>query len=132
VTISDEQVRMARKLSGGDEAEQGFISVQGAEEGVHGEVRFVELDAERLGEYFGDGRGQGREAVFDAVWISEALSHFPDKKLFFRNAFKMLRNGTGGKLVIADWFRGEDLSEEEIESDIKPIEGASGSRWSTG
>jgi tocopherol O-methyltransferase len=116
VTISSEQVAMARKLSGG-EGQEGFIKV--GEKG--GQVRFIELDAEQLGEYF-DG-GVGKEMGFDVVWISEALSHFPDKQLFFRNAFRVLKSGGEGKLVLADWFKKEGLTEGEEKSDIKPIEG---------
>lgn len=59
---------------------------------------------------------------FDCVWISEALSHFPDKALFFRNAERVLRAGKG-KLVIADWFKAEGLDEDARDRDIKPIEG---------
>ena len=97
-----------------------------------GSVKFLELDAERMGEYFSsssshskksnEGEGQGGEGKsFDAVWISEALSHLPDKPLFFKNAHSVL--GKGGKLVIADWFKAEGLGKEEVEGDIRPIEG---------
>lgn len=126
ITISGEQVKMARKLNGADEAAPGFINMapnkeRTGQEGPGGKVRFIELDAELLGDYF-QGDEEGKEAQFDAVWISEALSHFPDKQLFFENAFKMLKSGGGGKLVLADWFKREDLTEKEVESDIKPIE----------
>lgn len=79
-----------------------------------GRVRFLELDAEKLGDVF-------PEAAVDVVWISEALSHFPDKHLFFRNACRVLR--PGGKLVLADWFKNEGLTEKQFNDDIKPIEG---------
>ncbi|KAH6840811.1 S-adenosyl-L-methionine-dependent methyltransferase [Chaetomium sp. MPI-CAGE-AT-0009] len=132
LTISGKQVQMATRLSraadgadggGGDGAgagnggggEEGFIAV--GEKG--GRVRFVELDAEKMGEYFGPG-GDGGEGGFDVVWISEALSHFPNKALFFHNAHKLLR--PGGKLVLADWFKAEGLSESVFDADIKPIE----------
>lgn len=103
---------MARRMSGGDEELDGVIAVVGGGEG--GTVWFVELDAEGMGEYFGEGER------FDGVWVSEALSHFPDKGLFFGNAWRVL--GPGGKLVVADWFRGEGLGEGEVERDIRPIE----------
>ena len=80
-----------------------------------GSARFLELDAETMGDFFADRGG------FDCVWISEAMSHLPDKALFFRNAFKLLKKG--GKLVIADWFRAEGLTEKQVGDDIKPIEG---------
>jgi len=74
------------------------------------------LDAEKMGEYF-----IKDQAGFDAVWISEAMSHLPQKQLFFDNAFKLLKSG--GKLVIADWFKADGLTEEQMKNDIKPIEG---------
>ena len=83
-----------------------------------GGVRYVELDAEKMGGFF---TRKPNETRFDCVWISEALSHLPDKGLFFRNAFESLNEG--GKLVVADWFRDEGLTDREVEADIKPIEG---------
>ncbi|KIW60223.1 hypothetical protein PV05_00458 [Exophiala xenobiotica] len=80
-----------------------------------GRVQYRELDAEKMDSDF-------PPQSFDCVWISEALSHFPDKPLFFRNAARLLRPGGTGKLVIADWFKAEDLDAEAMESDIKPIE----------
>jgi SAM-dependent methyltransferase len=109
-------------------------------------VRFLELDAEKMGDFFSSSPGRsssrnsssssapGKEEVkeeeeagaFDVVWISEALSHFPDKALFFRNAHRLLRGGGRGRLVLADWFKAEGLVEggAEFERDIRPIEGA--------
>ena len=124
ITISDEQVRLARKMSGGDENSEGPISqspVAGEQKApidgsAHGSVRFIELDAEKMGEHFVS------NDKFDTVWISEALSHFPNKPLFFRNAFTLLNPGPGSKLVIADWFRAENLSPQQLQNDIKPIE----------
>ncbi|KAK4138770.1 S-adenosyl-L-methionine-dependent methyltransferase, partial [Trichocladium antarcticum] len=84
--------------------------------GPHGgRVRFIELDAETMGAYFAAAGG-----AFDMVWITEALSHFPNKALFFHNARQLLRRG--GKLVLADWFRAAVLAEGGFEADIKPIE----------
>lgn len=126
LTISGEQVRMARKLAGGEEAVDAptSLSSENPKAPGGGQVQFVELDAETMGDYF-DGVGGKRGAgSFDAVWISEALSHFPNKKLFFENAYKVLKSGGGGKLVIADWFKKEDLTETEMEKDIRPIEGS--------
>ncbi|KAK3365853.1 S-adenosyl-L-methionine-dependent methyltransferase [Lasiosphaeria ovina] len=80
-----------------------------------GRVRFVELDAESMGDYFA-----ASSESFDAVWISEALSHFPNKALFFRNAHRLLK--AGGKLVLADWFKADGLGHAEFDADIKPIE----------
>jgi tocopherol O-methyltransferase len=57
---------------------------------------------------------------FDAVWISEALSHFADRGAFFRHATAYLK--PGGKLVLADWFRAEHISDRLATDIIKPIE----------
>ena len=102
-------VKLAKDTSGQNEVATGEPITLG-----NGSVRFQELDAETMGEHFA---GQS----FDCVWISEAMSHLPDKELFFRNAFELLKQG--GKLVVADWFRAEDLTEKQLEDDIKPIEG---------
>ena len=83
-----------------------------------GETCFIELDAELMGEYFNKA---GAKTTFDCVWISEALSHFPDKKKFFENASMLLN--TRGKLVIADWFKAERLNDQQMKADIEPIEG---------
>lgn len=131
ITISSEQVRMSRKLSGGSEESEDFIeilpasaedSVPNAVSKAAGKVRFLELDAENLGDWFISQQATPSGATpYDAVWVSEALSHFPNKALFFRNAARVLRDA--GRLVIADWFRAEGLSEKQVEDDIRPIEG---------
>lgn len=122
ITISTRQVEIANRLTkaqaetkaGGEDSHgqdaDGFTKL-GA-----GRVRFIELDAERMAEHFA-----GQEGTFDAVWISEALSHFPDKPLFFRNARAVLQ--PGGRLVLADWFKAEGLEDKTCVDDIKPIEG---------
>ncbi|KAL8628093.1 hypothetical protein Q9189_006197 [Teloschistes chrysophthalmus] len=116
ITISAKQVEMATKLSA-DEANQDHAS-KGVGESIkfaNGSVRFLELDAERMAEHF------PTQGVFDCVWITEAMSHLPDKQLFFHNVMKLLR--PGGRLVVADWFRADDLTSSQLDADIKPIEG---------
>ncbi|KAL3420337.1 methyltransferase domain-containing protein [Phlyctema vagabunda] len=117
VTISGRQVEMARKIS--LEASSSPALADGSIKlgDKDGSVRFVELDAEKMGEFFTTGL---EKKDFDCVWISEAMSHLPDKELFFRNAQLLLKQG--GKLVIADWFKDENLNEQQMEADIKPIE----------
>ncbi len=78
-----------------------------------GKIRFMELDAEKMGDHL-------TLASFDAVWISEAMSHLPNKKLFFENAYKLLK--PEGRLVIADWFKAENLTPAQMSADIQPIE----------
>ena len=119
ITISGNQVQMARKLSA---KEQGIEGPPESEDHIplgNGQVRFIELDAEKMGDFF---RTAPNPASFDAVWVSEALSHFPDKRLFFLNAYALL--GSAGKLIIADWFKVEQLTRAQIDADIRPIEGA--------
>ncbi|KAK4204349.1 S-adenosyl-L-methionine-dependent methyltransferase [Triangularia verruculosa] len=112
ITISSKQVQSAKKLSDSSKqySDGEYIPLGPSS----GQVRFIELDAETLGEYFTD------DDKFDIVWISEALSHFPKKDLFFKNAFGVLK--PGGKLVLADWFKDEGLTQEQFDADIKPIE----------
>ena len=119
ITISGEQVKLARNLttkeagSGEDPANNIEFTKLG-----DGRVQFVELDAEKMGESFNKPE---MKTTFDCVWISEAMSHLPDKELFFRNASMLLNSG--GKLVVADWFKAEELTDTQMEADIKPIEG---------
>ncbi|CAK7209770.1 hypothetical protein SBRCBS47491_000553 [Sporothrix bragantina] len=123
ITISTRQVELATKLAktaaGGSESDAAAAAAAADADGFlsmgKGQVRFLELDAEKMGDYF-----EKDAASFDVVWISEALSHFPDKALFFRNAHRVLK--PGGKLVLADWFKAEDLDIKTFDADIKPIE----------
>lgn len=99
-----------------DDDEEGPIPLGSS----NGSVQFKELDAEEMGTSF------PASTSFDAVWISEAMSHLPNKPLFFANAFKLLNpnpsSGTGGKLIIADWFKAENLTSAQHTADITPIE----------
>ncbi|KAK4451896.1 S-adenosyl-L-methionine-dependent methyltransferase [Podospora aff. communis PSN243] len=115
ITISGKQVQIATRLTKGEAAKEAEADADGFIALGKGKVRFIELDAEQMGEYFAKDEG-----TFDAVWISEALSHFPNKGLFFRNAHKVLKKG--GTLVLADWFKAEGLGQKEFDDDIKPIE----------
>ena len=125
MTISGRQVEIARKLT----AEASGIdstAIPPATAGIlgddvklgEGSVRFLELDAEKMGDFF---TTDPNALKFDCVWISEAMSHLPNKELFFQNAHLLLN--PGGKLVVADWFKAEDLTEEQMKADISPIEG---------
>ncbi|KAF4627820.1 hypothetical protein G7Y89_g10326 [Cudoniella acicularis] len=117
ITISERQVEIARKLTLEENGTSPPVSASSNEASMHlgkGSVQFIELDAEKMGDYF------PAEERFDCVWISEAMSHLPNKELFFRNTEKLLV--TGGKLVVADWFKSEGLGEKEMKDDISPIE----------
>ena len=70
VSLSTTQVAMAKENA--------------AKEGVS--PRFLEMDGEKLS-------FPGEDGTFDAVWISEALSHFPRKDAFFAHAMRLLKPG---------------------------------------
>ena len=126
VTISGRQVEIAKKLSA--EVAGAIVSEKdGPTKLGDGSVRFLELDAEKMGDFF---TAEPNKATFDCVWISEAMSHLPNKELFFRNATLLLN--PGGKLVVADWFKNEGLTEKQMDADIKPIEGTAPFSFSTG
>ncbi|KAI1082270.1 tocopherol O-methyltransferase [Whalleya microplaca] len=131
LTISGRQVEIAKRLTQAEASPTTSSSTstapstppEGEGKGVislpsGGSCEFIELDAETMLDHFSaDGKPT---AQFDCVWISEALSHFPNKPLFFRSAFALLR--PGGRLVIADWFKAPDLTPEQEKADIDPIE----------
>ena len=119
ITISGQQVKLARTLTAKEAgSEEDPAKNTDSTRLGNGRVRFVELDAEKMGDFFNESE---TKTTFDCVWISEAMSHLPDKELFFRNASMLLN--AGGKLVVADWFKAEGLIGAQIESDVKPIEG---------
>jgi tocopherol O-methyltransferase len=103
ITISHKQVEMATAK----------VDVAG----LAGSVTVFHGDGERLDTL---PELQPHVGSFDAVWISEALSHFADRGAFFRHAAAYLK--PGGKLVLADWFRAEHISERLEAEIIKPIE----------
>lgn len=121
ITISSKQVEIARRLT---VAESSGTKGAGSSDILSfppGSVRYFELDAETMRDYFSANAGKP-EGGFDCVWISEALSHFPNKPLFFESAFSLLASVGSSKLVIADWFKAPGLSDEQDQADIKPIE----------
>lgn len=121
VTISGRQVEIANRLTleaAGLPAQKSTDPAPSRTKLGNGSVGFLELDAEKMGDYFMTGENK---ATFDCVWISEAMSHLPNKELFFRNAALLLK--PGGKLVVADWFKDENLTEQQFKDDISPIEG---------
>jgi cyclopropane fatty-acyl-phospholipid synthase-like methyltransferase len=79
ITISDKQVRTARRL-----ARRG---------GVAHLTGFARMDYQRTG--FAD-------ASFDVVWAIESVCHAPDKAAFAREMHRVLT--PGGRLVVADGF----------------------------
>ncbi|KAH8812346.1 tocopherol O-methyltransferase [Xylogone sp. PMI_703] len=116
ITISPRQVEIAKQLTlEGNESNEIFID--GSMKVGPGSVQYIELDAEKMGDSF---TSEPNETTFDAIWISEAMSHLPDKRLFFKNAELLLK--PGGKLIVADWFKAEGLTDEQMKEDIAPIE----------
>ncbi|KAI0881016.1 S-adenosyl-L-methionine-dependent methyltransferase [Annulohypoxylon maeteangense] len=124
ITISGRQVQIAKQLTKTEigntsTASSDDFKYPGKEGKPDGTVRFLELDAEKMLEHFQPTVGEGKS--FNCVWISEALSHLPNKELFFSSSFSLLQ-GAGSRLVIADWFKAPGLSPEQEEADIKSIE----------
>lgn len=119
------QVEIAKRLTLA-EAKEGATEAGAAPSGdvfsyeSGASVRFVELDAEKMLAHFK--ASQEAQKSFNCVWISEALSHFPNKPLFFSSSFELLEPGAKSRLVIADWFKAPGLTPEQEEADIKPIE----------
>jgi tocopherol O-methyltransferase len=120
ITISGKQVEIAKRLTLADNP-AAKDSTSDIIPYAPGSVRFIELDAEKMLEHFSTNGGKP-EKGFNGVWISEALSHFPDKPLFFTSSFSLLAEGGASRLVIADWFKAPGLSPEQDTADIKPIE----------
>lgn len=127
ITISGRQVEIARQVTAAETA--GAAPVSAGDffkyaEPKGGAVRFLELDAEKMLEHFHPSSSSApTTGDFDCVWISEALSHLPNKELFFSSTFALLRGGgAGSRLVVADWFKAPGLSPEQEEADTKPIE----------
>jgi len=107
ITISEQQVKIANENVAAAES-KGFYKISGAPL-----PKFYLMNGEAID-------FPGEEETFDAIWICEALSHFSNKPAFFSHTFRMLK--PGGKLVLADWFRAENISKEEDKETIKLIE----------
>src|SRR5579859_1009243 len=76
------------------------------------DVRLVLMDAETI----------EMNDRFDIVWSVEAISHLNEKRNFFHSLARLL--DSGGKLVIADWFRSNTATEAQESKFLQPIEHA--------
>ena len=94
ITISPAQVQMANEAA--------------AQEGL--DAHFDLMDAEEL--HF--------DECFDVLWSVESISHYRDRRRFFRRAVNYLK--AGGTFALTDWFRKPGLSDEETRRFIRPIE----------
>ena len=72
--------------------------------------QFIVMDAEKI----------SFEDSFDVLWSIESISHYQDKKKFFNRSIKFL--SPGGKVALIDWFKKENITEEENKKYITPIE----------
>ncbi len=96
VTISPKQVEIGNSLT----------------RHLGADVRFLLMDAEAL----------DIDDRFDVVWSVEAISHLDNKADCFRAIARLLK--TGGKLVLADWFRSSAVTAAQARQFIDPIERA--------
>jgi len=100
ITISPKQIEIANKLARENNAK----------------IKLMLLDADRRN------LEKNFDHKFDVVWFVESISHFEKKADVFRSAALLLK--TGGKLVVADWFKSNILTKTEERKYIKPIEKA--------
>jgi tocopherol O-methyltransferase len=153
ITISEQQVGLAKKITGQDAAAAEPKATNGGSTIVRsivngssndtsasvpqdsspskpflqygsdgGQVRFLHLDAEQMSKHL-------PPAAYTHVWVTEALSHIPNKELFFKSAFDLLQTSTStqpSRLIIADWFRGPPesftISDDAAASSLTPAQ----------
>lgn len=75
-----------------------------SEAGLHNNVTFD------VNNYLHTGYAAGS---FDVVWAIESVCHAEDKAEFIREAYRLLKKG--GRLVLADFFKEENLSPQQNE-----------------
>lgn len=94
ITISPVQVEMANRAASSAGANASFLL----------------MDAEHL----------QFDRQFDLLWSVESISHYQDIPKFFASAAKFLK--PGGTFAVTDWFKRENLSTDEYEKFIAPID----------
>lgn len=93
VTLSEQQVRMARELATEHEVEADFQV----------------MDAENL----------TFDQPFDAVWMVGVLGHLPSQQSFLRKADSLLRKG--GRFLLADWTVDPQIKDKDYQSIVEPV-----------
>src|SRR3989344_5631924 len=76
---------------------------------LESKTKFLVMDAEQI----------SLNEKFDYIWSIEAISHFPHKEKFFKDAINLLDRG--GRVIIIDWFKKENLDSKEEKKFINPI-----------
>jgi tocopherol O-methyltransferase len=104
ITISSKQVEIARRLTSPNSSTTPIPTPAAGPDTPYtphhsGRVRYLHLDAEALSQTF-------PPQTYTHIWVSECLSHLPNKPQFFTDAARLL--APGGRLVIADWFAAAD------------------------
>jgi tocopherol O-methyltransferase len=74
------------------------------------DANFVLMDADAL----------DFQKQFDILWSVESISHYQHREKFFASAAKLLK--PGGFFAITDWFKKENLSDQQTRKFIDPIE----------
>ena len=150
ITISPTQVKIARDLTIKEASNLSPPTATTAHDTNDncisfgkGSVRFIELDAENINQFdFSPTRpphlttntpqkepnpnNNTPTHLFDSIWLTESLSHLPQKPLLFNSTFPFLSHpsntNSSSTLVIADWLKSPHLTPAQELADIKPIE----------
>jgi tocopherol O-methyltransferase len=94
ITVSSVQVKIAEEL---------------ASKMVGPKPKFLLCDAEDFPE----------TSKYDILWSVEVLSHLERRKMFFEKCSRILKNK--GRFVIVDWFKDDNLTTNELQKYIEPI-----------
>lgn len=89
------------------EKQVAYATAMARERGIGDRVRFLQMDYTQTD--FSD-------ESFDVIWACESVSAAPDKELFIKEAFRLLKKG--GRLVMTDCFLGID-DQQDPQSWIK-------------
>jgi len=96
ITISPKQIEMARTLSSNLKP-------------------LIKPDFE-----VGDANNLNLKEQFDIIWSVEMISHLEKRKEFLKKCAHLLKKE--GRIIIADWFKKENLNQKDLKKFIRPID----------